>query len=567
MSDPLPSRERPQQIAREWTTSTEGRRGHRSSPAERALGGRRNRNTGAPLRPARALAGVAIASLALAACDGRRAPPLVSSEAIGHLGRDYRKGSLTVSHDHRRLAWVEERADRCRVVLDGRKGPLLWRCLDPHLSRDGATLAYWAGPEPSEPPRGYLYVNQAQSPIAISGEGPIAFSREGGAWAAIAPAFDPDAPPATPDGEAKGTADGDGSPPRAPRHLIAFDERGLLGEHHDTTDPAVSPERSHVAYIAEDVEGRRSLIVDGAAARVFGRPEVQYLPVVKAEKPGPNLEPESTVRYLADGSLVTIGLAEKGWTVFHDDEVWATYPTVNVPKTGYEVLDPQLLSARTIVAGSLATAADAPVACWWERLEGEVGYWRVVCNGKPIDDQVCDNFWADSPIAVAADGRSAGYICPANPPLGADGMPSGLPPLSVVVAGARFGPYQFAWGVDLTADGRHYAYAAADSIDEPWFYIVDGKRYDGPWLQAFPPKLSPDGSSVVWAASQKEERGRIDLVVDGDIVARADQVMAPPLFRGNRKVQWAVKRGGSVRRVVVCTRWAPLDALRPLVCW
>jgi hypothetical protein len=72
---------------------------------------------------------------------------------------------------------------------------------------------------------------------------------------------------------------------------------------------------------------------------------------------------------------------------------------------------------------------------------------------------------------------------------------------------------------------------------------------------------------VVWAASRDEESKRVDLVVNGDVVARADRVMAPPLFLGRGKVEWAVRRGNSVRRIVVCKRWSPLEVLRPLVCW
>jgi WD40-like Beta Propeller Repeat len=543
------------------------------------------------------IAAILLAALGLAGCERRREErPLVYSEPIGHLGRGYRKNSLAVSHDHRRMAWIEERAGQCRAVVDGRKGRPLAICLDPLFSRDGAAYAYWGVPDPGWPPKGYLYADGNPSTTAAGRDGPFVFSRDGGRWAAIAPAYDRDAPPFSraevqrargagdtgEEADAEKKADEDEAEPaedgtkkddqtdRAPpQRLVAFTARGALGEYRDATSPALSPDGSHVAFIASSTEGEKRLIVDGEVRRVFGPPEVPYLPVLKPtpEKPGPHLEPEFAVRFLVDGSLVVLALAEQGWTVFHDDDIWATYAAVQIPKTGYEVIDPTLLSKRTIVAGSMVEAAAAPVACWWERMEGDAERWRVACNGEPIDDRICDYPFPDVPIAPAADGRSAAYVCRRNAPLNPDGTLSGPPVLWVIAAGEELGPHQFLWGVDLSADGRHYAYAAADTLGETWFYVVDGQRYDGPWQQAFPPKLSPDGSAVVWAAGREEESERLDLVLNGDIVARADLVMAPPLFDGNRKVQWAVRRGGSVRRVVACTRWAPLPALRRLACW
>ena len=57
----------------------------------------------------------------------------------------------------------------------------------------------------------------------------------------------------------------------------------------------------------------------------------------------------------------------------------------------------------------------------------------------------------------------------------------------------------------------------------------------------------------MWAASEEEDGNRVDLVMDGQILTRVEQVMKPPLFRGTGRdleVQWAVRRGNSVRRVI-----------------
>jgi len=245
-----------------------------------------------------------------------------------------------------------------------------------------------------------------------------------------------------------------------------------------------------------------------------------------------------------------VALDREGWTVFHGDEVWATYPAVRLSQNaGFQVLSPETLTSRALLAGSLALAESAPTACWWERREGDVDAWHVVCKGSPVDDEVCETYSSDVPIAVSADGRSAAYVCRQTL---SSTAPEKIPRnLWVVVKGKKTGPYRFVWGIELTADGSHHAYAASESLDEFWFYMVDGKRYDGPWKQTFPPKFSPDGTSIVWAASREEDGRRVDLVFDGAIVTRAEIVMAPPAFHGNREVQWAVKRGRSVRRVIM----------------
>jgi hypothetical protein len=250
--------------------------------------------------------------------------------------------------------------------------------------------------------------------------------------------------------------------------------------------------------------------------------------------------------------LAGVALGEHGWTVFHDDRDWATYPGLRMtPDSGFQVRESELLARAAILAGSLVTAAAAPVACWWEKLEGDPDRWRVNCNGKPVDDVVCNAPAAGLPISVSADGSATVYGCQITPAPGPGGAPGDPRNLWVVSAGKRNGPYRFLWGVAASDDGRHSAWAAADTVYDPWYYVVDGRRIDGPWQHAFPPQFSPDHRSVVWGAVSDPHEQRVDLVVDGRIRARADIIMTPPVFPSNGTVQWAVKRGNSVRRIVI----------------
>jgi hypothetical protein len=493
-------------------------------------------------RPLRTLLGLAVlAGATLAACEQPAPRGRVHSERIGSIGADYRRGSLAVSHDHRRLAWVKQVGDACWVVVDGRKGPRYARCTNPVFSPDGKTVAYWAAATLEDPPRVRLVVDGEEQPTATSDQGPIAFARRGGAWAALAPVRD----------EAAGAADGGGPEPTPTpaRRLVAMRAGVTLGEHRDSSAPVVSPDGRHVAFLALDEEGRHALVVDGEVVRTFGPAKVPFLPALKQSTSNAGLEPEATVRYLADGSLAGVALSENGWTVFHGDSIWAEYAGLRLPPdAGFEVTQSDLLARSAILAGSLALADEAGVACWWERLEGDADRWRVLCNGKPIDEQLCDAPSYEQPIEVAADGRSAMYVCAiASPDPSATGD---VRRLYVVLPGAKLGPYRFVWALERSADARHFAFAAADGVDDPWYYVVDGRRYDGPWQHVFPPKFSPDGSSVIWAASPDPDGKRVDLVRDGEVLTRAEMVMAPPLFGPGNRAQWAVKRGRSVRRVI-----------------
>ncbi|HEY8514559.1 MAG TPA: hypothetical protein VIS07_03490 [Candidatus Binatia bacterium] len=499
------------------------------------------------------------------ACTRPPDEPRVHSERIGSIGSGYRRNSLVVSRDHRRFAWVKQVGDACWVVVDGRKGPRFARCTNPLFSPDGETVAYWATETVEDPPRAHLVINGEPQPAVVSDQGAIAFSRTGGGWASIAPvrvepkpaqdasAGDESAKPqdddAKPQSDDAATQQNDAA--ATSRRLVVESSLGNLGEYRDTSNPAVSPDGKHVAFVALDDDGQQVLIVDGKQVRAFGMPQTSFLPAIKQTKSGPGLEPEATVRYLPDGSLVGVALGENGWTVFHGERTLAEYAGLRLPpKAGFEVTQSELRSAPAILAGSLVVAEEAPVACWWERLEGEADRWRVVCNGAPIDAQVCDAPSSEHPIQVAPDGKSAMYVCTRAVDAPPDADPSETRELWVVLPDRQIGPHRFVWALERLPDGSHFAYAAADSLTDPWYYVVDGKRVDGPWQHVFPPKISPDGSIVVWGASQDPDGKRVDLVRNGRVLTRAQVVMSPPRFGPDGSVQWVVRRGNSLRRVI-----------------
>lgn len=467
-------------------------------------------------------------------------PPPTHSERIGSIGKHYRQRSLFVSRGLDRLAWADVRGDdRCRIVVDRSPGAWHARCTNPLMSPDGSTVTYFASEKVEEAPSVRLIVDEQASPVEVGGEGPVAFAEHGKAWAAIAPA------------RARRPA-ADGPTPNAapPRRMVAFSSAGALGEYHDTTAPVVSADGAHVAFVASDSGGNQRLIVDGKVARDFGSPTVEFIPVVKQNRPGPNLEPEAMVRFLSDGSLAGIALGENGWTVFHGDETWASYPGIRLPEsTGFEVTGSPLLDRPAVMGGSLVAAAKAPVACWWQRRDGGIEQWQVVCNGKPVDEQLCNAPSPGQPIVVTPDGKSVMYVCEIVPEPGPDGKvdPKNL---WVVANGRKFGPHRFVWGLDLSADGKHHAFAAADGIEDDWFYQFDDRRFTGPWQHTFPPTISPDGKSIAWAASPYADGKRVDLVRNGVLATRGDIVMAPPRWTGD-SIEFAVKRGRSVRRVVI----------------
>ncbi|MFM8411799.1 MAG: hypothetical protein ACKOCT_16155, partial [Alphaproteobacteria bacterium] len=470
--------------------------------------------------------------------DEVAAPMQVRSERIARLPKSYRKGSLASSRDQRRVAWVAqpEAKGPCRVVVDGVAGPERKACSSPTFSSDGARVGAWVTTveAPGAATVSRLSVDSELVGPDLVDAGDLRFASEAPTWAASALL----APPTG------------GGAAEAPRMRV-FGPAGDLGTFRDTTAPAIDARGEHVAWVASDADGRHALFVDGKEVRDFGVPPPISLGLVRVARPGPNLAPEETVRWLPDGTLVGIAPSGLGWLVFRaaapgsgeaprdfssHDVLWRT--------TRPPASDPALrVRGSALLSGSLATAERAAVACWWERPGGAGGLWRVACNGKPADDVTCP-VAGSPPIAVAPSGDGVAYACTeASTKEGEDRT-------WVVARGRRFGPHFEVASIE-TADGGHFAYAARDSSEAPFFYVVDGRRVPGEWDEVFAPRFSRDGRHVAWGARPDAKQPRIDLVLDGRVRTRADMVAAPPRVEDEGSASWVVRRGKNVLRVAM----------------
>jgi hypothetical protein len=141
---------------------------------------------------------------------------------------------------------------------------------------------------------------------------------------------------------------------------------------------------------------------------------------------------------------------EEGWGIYRDGRRMASYPASLLAARPY-MLD-SCATATAIAAWSFVTAEQAPVAAWWERLEGSEERWRVVVDAKPVDDVVCDKPWLKQPPELSADGRHVAYACPVTRPLAR---------VLLVADGRRHGPYLDVWGYAWSDDGAHVVYGGA----------------------------------------------------------------------------------------------------------
>jgi len=471
---------------------------------------------------------VGLGALAVA-CGGRQGLDM-AKQHLGKLPVDWRRGSLVVSEDGAHWAFAQTEEKRQRVVRDGRPEEFFVGVIGLKLAPKTGMLAYWATNSEQDPREVLLVVEDKIIATPYNEPGVFVFAPTGKRWAvAGAVRMPPEA----------------GESARGPT-MVLVDGREV-GRWKDATPPEWSPDGEHVAWLAEEDDGRVSVYVDGAVRRTIDKPGEDVSPAIKVEKHGPSLQPGMQIRWLSDGSLLTLAPEPGGWTVARDGRPLAALPHAMWDPAGILRLsfDLRFASAAALVPPSLDAAKAAPVAVWWERLRGDTDHFRVVRDGAPVDDQSCD-IYPDSqwPPTVSPDGRHVAYACQ-------QGLPDGLPHTSVMVDGQHFGPYVEVYGVAVSDEGGHAAWAATmdppSSQRQQWTYFVDGRARGPRFEEVWRPRLDREGRHLAWEAAPEREPW---IGFDRLMLSRFDDVYWGPDFADPHHVSWIVRRG---RRVVRLT--------------
>jgi hypothetical protein len=446
---------------------------------------------------------------------------------LGALPDNYKENSLVIAQDGSTYAFVTKVPGGEQVVdSNGTPGKIFDQIALPRFSPATNRLFYWALDSGSGQQQIVLVADEEVIPTPFAGEGGLIFSVDGKRWVAMG-------------GVLKGQTSGE--------VVLLIDGKETL-RYADASYPSFSPDGKHLAYLVRSNELQTALIVDGKQEKVFtGRYEGCSLDL-RTSVAGPNLPPLHSVAYLADGSLRILTLGEHCWTIFAGEELLASYshniwgggPRQVYTFDGFE-------SAASLLAMSLSSAAAAPISLWWERVEGESQQWRVMRDGKPVDSLLCDLPWDQQPSALSDDGQHYAYACIRKLNPGSQAGEDEKTGVHVIADGKESEQLANAWGVTLSRDGAHLAYAASNGApSQPWTYYFDGRTFPLQYDQVQPPVLSDDGAHIAWTAQRAEST---ILALDGhEVDAGSDRVWGPH-FEKNGAVVWIVKRGNDIVRV------------------
>ncbi len=431
-----------------------------------------------------------------------------------------RPGVFAVSADGLHLAYGEALPQGDRIVADGKLGPILPGCDQPTYSPVTNRLFYWTRSEQRGPERIGIMADGVQLPARFAQPGTFVFSRDGKRWAAIG-----------------------GRAQQGP--VVLFVDGREVGSYKDASLPVFSDDGAHLAWLVQRDDDRIALMVDEKERRVFPAPQGRVSPAVKANPVGPNLSPQFDVRYLTDGSLVVVAQDADGWAVYRDGARLGSYRH-NVWMGGALAVKfgDEFRAETSFTPLLMGTAETAPVAAWWERADGEFDRWRVVRNGMPVDDEICDQYWRAQPVVLSHDGKHAAYFCLK---LGPGTMGEG----DVVVDGRHYGPFQRAFGVALSDDGAHLAYGGWNGErTRGWTFYRDGKPMAGPFDSVWRPRFDPTGTHVAFEAHQ--DKANL-LAVDHRMLAHFEDVFWGPEFPIPGYVSWVIRHGESqsIRRLSV----------------
>jgi hypothetical protein len=391
----------------------------------------------------------------------------------------------------------------------------------PHTHR----LFYWGVDKVEDGKRYVLHADGSVIATPFRQPGVLAFSDAGGHWVAIGIDSGPNA--------------------SEPGKLHVLVEGKELGPYSDATVPAVDRD-GHVAYLVRE-NYRNALVVDGVERRGFADPKSGCAAEAADRAHGATgpagleLPLHHTVRYLADGSMLVVTRDAEGWGIYHDETRLASYP-----RSTADSVDDDCKASTMFSYQSIRKAEEAPVAVWFERLEGKEERWRVVRNGAPVDDVICNAQWTQQPPEISADGRHVAYACPFWDERGEERV-------QIVRDGVRSGAYMDVWGVALSPNGAHVTYGASDGTEpQPWTIDVDGevrtRRYGLVWR----PRVSDDGATVAWESQLQrtaDASGRFG--IDRRVLGSFDDVLWGPEVQPGDRMAWIIRRGHSLTRVTV----------------
>ena len=473
----------------------------------------------------RALTMVALVSAVLAGCGRDARPP--RKRQLAALPADFRRGSLVVSEEGEHWAFILPTPVGERVVTAGDQEEPFAQVFRVWIAPRTGRVAYWVRRAPTAGGGIALVADGTLVRSGFGKPGRMVFSPDGTRWAIV------NGMPSTGNGDTL---------QRGPVVVLADGKE--LARADDASMPAFSPDGKHLAYLVQRSDGRVALVVDGTEQEPYEDAENPCTLVAKTSDVGPNLPPQFSVNYLSDGSLLVLTQDRDGWAVFRDRTRLASYPGSRPKSASANVLALGSACGSTgmIVPDSIAVAAEAPVAAWWERLPGDTERWRVVANGQPVDDTVCGAFWDDPTPEISADGKHVAYPCRA-----AD---SRFPDQIFVVAdGHRYGPYKDVWSMAFSSDTQHLAYDASEATaEQAWQLYVDGTAFPRHVYALWRPRFSPTNTWVAWAALPAFGAKGVVGVNRRQFTA-FDDVLWGPTFSGPDAVSWIIRRGKRLIRL------------------
>lgn len=447
-----------------------------------------------------------------------REPPIEKTR-IARLPPHYREGTIAIADDGQTYAVVATSPAGDQIVSSHGAEPVRFQALSFVFAPKSHRQFYWTCDkrEGEEAPC-RLVANGAVVPMASVVPGKVFFSDDGARWAAVV--------------LGKGAAAGE-----IGAIVLVVDGREVAS-HPDASAPALSPDQHHLAHLAVK-DNRTTLFVDGVVRQVFDAPTQPCAAEAARQARPPDLLINHSVRYLADGSLLTVTRDADGWGIYRDATRLASYPLSQVDAGTAECRASAMLAPGTIRAAERAAAV-----FWWERIAGSADRWRVVRDGQPIDDVVCSEPWVQHPPEVSADARHVTYAC-------AQSTGQGPKDVFVVIDKQRYGPYRDVWGSALSPNGEHVAYGAATAAPQrPWGVYVDGQArvlgFDSVWR----PRISDDGATVAWEAKQDTDRRGI-LGINDRAIGSFDEVLWGPQLEGDDRVAWVIRRGRQLTRLSV----------------